>query len=809
MKNIFMNETFAKNELEISKDNLSFYSLYNKIMAGFMLVLFLSTWLTDYFVGLRYTYAVVGLVSVFGIILLKWIVPWNIRSARLALCTGFLKTYAFCLMTSVVFNTDGPAITFYIFLLLLSVTFVMPMIVMALVQVAAVTVFCTMTILMKPWEIAQGDVMSAVCFLAISLFLAYKTSNDRIMKVDTTAKIRDTKKKLEEEYQKYESLIRSIPGGVGIFEVGSDIRPVFANEKVGRMFGADITKLEECTFEDMMEVLHPSDREKVHTDILLTTQNRQNFEGTYRTNPVDGVYRWIHVRGTWMNDNEAGNPMYSVVFVDVDRDKRQEERQRQEMLTNNLAYYKLNLSEDKVIEQKSNDDTDNYLQEATTIDELGEKIKEHIIDARGRAEYTRIMNRQTLIDCYQKGKTQLALEVQYRVAEDEVLWLRIHTNISENRQTQMLEAFIYISDISEDKINEQLLQNVSRQNYDYVMVIDQSQKTYKLHSSGQNNHVALPPEDGDYPILSQLYCQTYVVEQQRAQACEEIQLSHIEEQLSMKDVYVTYVDIIGVDKRVHKKQIQCSYIDRVMGQILLTIADITDIVNKELKDKEELEQALNTAKAASAAKQEFVEHMTREMSVPLQGVVDMLAEWNGKKEATQEKSDPVLSRANLYATHLNSIMTDMLEIMKSGGNQISLNQKPVERMEFIDKILIIVQPLADILEVQLECDFGTPVFDKVYVDEPRMRQILMNTIIGAIHNTRKGNTVTFSSRYAKVSVDHMRVKYQVINEDDRMPERPGETITKNLVTLMNGSYSVDEQNGRSVVTIEVEMEGAI
>lgn len=773
MKNIFMNETFAKNELEISKDNLSFYELYNKIMAGLMAVLFLSTWLTDYFVGLRYTYAAVCLVSIFGIILLKWIVPRDIKTARLALCTGFLKTYIFCFMTSVVFNTDGPAITFYIFLILLSVTFVMPMIVMGAVQVTAVTVFCIMTILMKPWEIAQGDVMSAVCFLVISLFLAYKTSSDRIMKVDTTAKIQDTKKKLEEEYQKYDSLIRSIPGGVGIFEVGPEIRPVFANDKVGRMFGTDVSKLEECTFEDVLNVLYPSDRKKVQTDILLTTQNRQNFEGTYRTNPVDGVYRWIHIRGTWMNDNEAGNPVYSVVFVDVDRDKRQEERQREEMLTNNLAYYKLNLSEDKVVEQKSNDDMEQYRQEASTIDEFGEKIKEHIIDSQGRADFARMMNRQTLVDCYQKGKTQLTIEVQYQVAEDEVLWLRVSTNISENRQTQMLEAFIYISDISEDKINEQLLSNVSKQNYDYVMVIDQRQKTYKLHSTGQNNHVALPPEDGDYPILSQLYCQTYVVEQQRMKASEAIQLSYIEEQLQMKDVYVTYVDILGVDKRIHKKQIQCSYIDRMMGQILLTIADITEIVDKEVKGKEELEKALDTAKAASAAKQEFVEHMTREMSVPLQGIVDML------------------------------------EIMKSGEEQIVLNQKPVERMEFIDKILVIVQPLADALGVRLKCDFGTPVFDKVYVDEPRMRQILMNTIIGAIHNTAKGDTVTFSSRYAKVSIDHMRVKYQIINVDNRIPERPGETITKNLVTLMNGSYTIEEQNGRSVVTIEVEVEGAI
>ena len=155
-------------------------------------------------------------------------------------------------------------------------------------------------------------------------YLAYKTSSDRIAKADTVAKMKVTKKKLEEEYQKYNSLLGSIPGGVGIFEVGTDIRPIFANEKVGQMFGADTTNLKECAFQDVMGVLHPQDREKVQIDVLRTIQNRGNFEGTYRTNPVDGIYRWIHIRGTWMNDNEEGRPVYSVVFVDVDRDKREE-----------------------------------------------------------------------------------------------------------------------------------------------------------------------------------------------------------------------------------------------------------------------------------------------------------------------------------------------------------------------------------------------------------------------------------------------------------------------------------------------------
>jgi PAS domain S-box-containing protein len=164
----------------------------------------------------------------------------------------------------------------------------------------------------------------------------------------------------------------------------------------------------------------------------------------------------------------------------------------------------------------------------------------------------------------------------------------------------------------------------------------------------------------------------------------------------------------------------------------------TQIEQREtlLETNRALEQARDTAVAASRAKSEFLANMSHELRTPLNAIIgysEMLLE----DLAGQDQVSKDLNRIRSAGSHLLSLINDVLDISKIEADKIELRPELVDVTELALAIAATVKPLAmkngNTFEVQCDPEIGTMV-----VDRTRLRQVLFNLLSNASKFTKDG-----------------------------------------------------------------------
>ena len=152
----------------------------------------------------------------------------------------------------------------------------------------------------------------------------------------------------------------------------------------------------------------------------------------------------------------------------------------------------------------------------------------------------------------------------------------------------------------------------------------------------------------------------------------------------------------------------------------------------------ELATAKEAAEAASRAKSEFLANMSHELRTPLNGILGY---------AQILKRDPDLNPAQHEAvdiihesgTHLLMLISDILDLAKIEARRLDLNPIDFAFPHFLNNVVEVFQMRVREKEgVSFHAELLTPLPSRVYADEKRLRQILMNLLGNAIKFTRTG-----------------------------------------------------------------------
>ena len=71
------------------------------------------------------------------------------------------------------------------------------------------------------------------------------------------------------------------------------------------------------------------------------------------------------------------------------------------------------------------------------------------------------------------------------------------------------------------------------------------------------------------------------------------------------------------------KRFQVFYINKALGRVGMSRTDVTDVVRKEQRQKEDLAAALVAAEQANAAKSDFLSRMSHEIRTPMNAIIGM------------------------------------------------------------------------------------------------------------------------------------------------------------------------------------------
>ena len=246
---------------------------------------------------------------------------------------------------------------------------------------------------------------------------------------------------------------------------------------------------------------------------------------------------------------------------------------------------------------------------------------------------------------------------------------------------------------------------------------------------------------------------------------------------------------------------------------LVNIVDITPVMKAKFE-----------AEAASRSKSAFLATMSHEIRTPLNAII-------GLSEIELQKNLPVDTRMDMEKIHhsgasLLAIINDILDISKieSGSFELVPVDYDVPSMVNDTVQLNIVRIGSKKISFKLKIDETIPF--RLFGDELRIRQVLTNILSNAFKYTHEGS-VMFTVTWKKI-VNTAWINFKIKDtgqgiKNDDIPKLFSEyrqldaqanrhiegtglglSITKNLISLMKGTISVESEYGQGTLfTVEI------
>ncbi|MDC7286327.1 ATP-binding protein [Blautia schinkii] len=230
------------------------------------------------------------------------------------------------------------------------------------------------------------------------------------------------------------------------------------------------------------------------------------------------------------------------------------------------------------------------------------------------------------------------------------------------------------------------------------------------------------------------------------------------------------------------------------------------------------------ARASEQAKSSFLANMSHEIRTPLNGIVG-LQYLMRKNINNKEKLEAYLTKAEVSAQFLKSVITDVLDMSKIESGQLEIFNNDMNLLEVVEEIQIVLETQAEENGINFRVDCEDISYPNVEGDALRVKQILMNLLGNALKFTPKGGdiTVTVSQRAVNetahttfkvsdtgsgMSQEFLERIWKPFEQEKRAASQNGTglgtTLSKTLAEKMDGSIAVESQPGKGTTfTVEI------
>ncbi len=278
-------------------------------------------------------------------------------------------------------------------------------------------------------------------------------------------------------------------------------------------------------------------------------------------------------------------------------------------------------------------------------------------------------------------------------------------------------------------------------------------------------------------------------------------------------------DEFEIDGKYYEK-----HVNRLLGAdgtgkgCSVLIIDVTD--TKKYVDR--LIEMSRRADMANSAKSDFLANMSHEIRTPMNAITGFA------ELCLQEKNYTYAADIKTAAKNLISIINDILDISKIEAGKLELVPAVYDTEAMLEDVIsIIYVQLGKKKNIEFKTDIDRRLPKKMYGDEVRLKQILINLLNNAVKFTNKGS-ISLSVKQLDRSGEDISLMLRVADtgigiKNEDMPKLFGNfqqvdtrknrkiegsglglSISKTLAEKMNGSITVDSEYGKgSVFTVIV------
>ena len=332
----------------------------------------------------------------------------------------------------------------------------------------------------------------------------------------------------------------------------------------------------------------------------------------------------------------------------------------------------------------------------------------------------------------------------------------------------------------------------------------------------------------DYPIVTNFedsleeYITNAVHPEEKDRVRKVVAIDYMQNQLATKKEYThTFRCFVDGEERIYRLSV-IRGADRDHAAFGFT--DITDEVEKEREQRQQLAEALWLAESANRAKTTFLNNMSHDIRTPMNAIIGYTGLAAKHIDNKQQVRD-YLAKISQSSDHLLSLINDVLDMSRIESGKMNLDEKPENLPEIIHTLRDIVQ--SDIHSKRQDFFIDTVgVNDEdIICDKLRLNQVLLNILSNSIKYTAAGGAVTMriSEKAVKPSgyaTYEFRIKDNGMGMDEEYLKTIfdpftrvksstvsgiqgtglGMAITKSIIDMMGGKIEIESELGKGTET---------